>query len=229
VEGSSKISPTAHRPCVTSHSVSSLGPTIVRPRPTEIRTRISAVRVMLRGDNRSTIVLSSICAYIKYQLLKPIPPRTLGIRHAVTEAFPPTARLQNQPPMLFSEPLQSFDVSKAVSFNIRIFLLHNPCLYNLCSFYALLPWTPRVCRVSTLRFRKYIYLHYSCAIHCEPHYLLLIGMRGSVLQQNFHGASNMPFEELCLVGVICLFSLLFHHSLVFSPRPPLSHYFSCET
>jgi hypothetical protein len=161
--------------------------------------------------------------------LKPIPPRTLGIRHAVTEAFPPTARLQNQPPMLFSEPLQSFDVSKAVSFNIRIFLLHNPCLYNLCSFYALLPWTPRVCRVSTLRFRKYIYLHYSCAIHCEPHYLLLIGMRGSVLQQNFHGASNMPFEELCLVGVICLFSLLFHHSLVFSPRPPLSHYFSCET
>ena len=91
MEGSSKISPTAHRPCVTSHSVSSLGPTIVRPRPTEIRTRISAVRVMLRGDNRSTIVLSPICAYIKYQLLKPIPPRTLGIRHAVTEAFPPTA------------------------------------------------------------------------------------------------------------------------------------------
>jgi hypothetical protein len=91
VEGPSKISPTAQRPCVTSHSVSSLGPTIVRPRPTEIRTRISAVRVMLRGDNRSTIVLSPICAYIKYQLLKPIPPRTLGIRHAVTEAFPPTA------------------------------------------------------------------------------------------------------------------------------------------
>jgi hypothetical protein len=54
-----------------------------------------------------------------------------------------------------------------------------------------------------------MYLYYSCAIYCEPHYLLLIGMRASVLQQNFHGASNMPFEELCLVGVICLFSLLF--------------------
>jgi hypothetical protein len=55
---------------------------------------------------------------------------------------------------------------------------------------------------------------------CEPHYLLLIGMRGSVLQQNFHDASNMHFEELCLVVCICLFSLLFHHSFSFSPRPP---------
>jgi hypothetical protein len=233
VEGPSKFSPTADCPCGTSHSVSSLGPTIVRPRPTEIRTRISAVRVMLRRDNRSTTVLSpnlyiyQISAFETYH-----PPRPLGIHHAVIEAFWPTAghrRLQNQPPVLLSEPLQSFDVSKAVSFNIGVFLLHNPCLYNLCSFYALLPWTPRVCRVSTLRFREYMYLYYSCAVASLITCLLLIGMRGSVLQQNFHHASNMHFEELCLVVCICLFSLLFHHSLAFSPRPPFSHYFSCET
>jgi hypothetical protein len=163
-----KVLPHSLRPtvCVTSHSVSSLGPTIVRPRPTEIRTRISAVRVMLRRDNRSTIVLSPICAYIKYQLLKPITPTILA---SITRSLRHFRRLQcrqlqNQPPVLLSEPLQSFDVSKAVSSNIRVFLLHNPCLYNLCSFYALLPWTPRVCRVSTVRFRKYMYLHCSCAV-----------------------------------------------------------------
>jgi hypothetical protein len=201
-------------PCVTSHS-DRRSFALARPK---IRTRISTVRVMLRRDNRSTNVLSAVFTYIKYQLLKPINPTPIG--HPSRGQLRHFRRLQNQPPVLLSEPLQSVDVSKAVSFNIRVFLLHNPCLYNLCSFYALLPWTPRVCRVSTLRLRKYMYLYYTSPAWSLTT-LLLIGMRVSILQQNFHSASNMHFEELCLVVCICLFSLLFYHSLVFSPRPAI--------
>jgi hypothetical protein len=189
-----KVLPHSLRPtvCVTSHSVSSLGPTIVRPRPTEIRTRISAVRVMLRRDNRSTIVLSPICTYIKYQLLKPITPTHIGIHHAVTEAFPPTAvqttaesasraSLGASPIIrrLQSGEFQYSGLSAAQSLLVQLMQL-------LCTSTV---DTPRLsCEYSPFTEVHVLALQ---LCRCEPHYLLLIGMRGSVLQQNFHGASNM--------------------------------------